>query len=71
MTLIRLPIVFTPCAGGQRAVLLEQSDHAEKLQDRLSHMLRAALEAHFAYPHRPYVMCEVIHIEPTGHLDQA
>ena len=66
---LRLPIVFTPRAG-QRAVLLEQSDHAEKLQvDRLSHVLRAAFEAHLANPHKPYVLFEIIHIEPTDHLD--
>ena len=66
---LRLPIVFTPGAW-QRAVLLEQSDHAEKLQvDRLSHVLRAAFEALLAYPHKPYVLLfEVIHIEPTDHL---
>lgn len=66
---LRLPIVFTPGAW-QRAVLLEQSDHAEKLQvDRLSHVLRAAFKAHLAFPHKPYVLFEVIHIEPTDHLD--
>ncbi|MDF3133601.1 hypothetical protein [Pseudomonas extremaustralis] len=65
----RLLIVFTPGAW-QRAVLLEHSDHAEKLQvDRLSHVLRAAFEAHRAYPHKPYVLFEVIHIEPTDYLD--
>ena len=66
---IRLPFVFTPSAW-QRAVLLEHSDHAEQLQiDRLSHVLRAAFEAHLAYPHKPYVLFEVIHIEPTDYLD--
>ncbi|MGY2147815.1 hypothetical protein ACW9I5_34620, partial [Pseudomonas azotoformans] len=35
---------------------------------RLSHVLRAAFEAHLAYPHKPYVLFEVIHIEPTDHL---
>jgi hypothetical protein len=35
---LRLPIVFTPRAW-QRAVLLDHSDYAEKLQvDRLSHV---------------------------------
>ena len=29
---------------------------------------RAAFEAHLAYPHKPYVLFEVIHIEPTDHL---
>ena len=65
---LRLPIVFTPGAW-QRAVLLGQSDHAEKLQvDRLSHILRAAFEAHLAFPHKPYVLFEVMHIEPADHL---
>jgi hypothetical protein len=66
---LRLPIVFTPGAW-QRAVMLKQSDHAERLQvDRLSHILRSALEAHLAFPNKPYVLFEVIHIEPTNHLD--
>ncbi|WP_122419339.1 hypothetical protein [Pseudomonas viridiflava] len=66
---LRLPIVFTPSAW-QRAVLLERSDHAVKLQvDRLSHVLRAAFEAHLASPHEPFVLFDVIHIEPTDHLD--
>ena len=65
---LRLPIVFIPGAW-RRAVQLERSDHAGKLQiDRLSHVLRAAFEAHLAYPHKPYVLFEVIHIEPTDHL---
>ncbi|QBQ10275.1 hypothetical protein [Pseudomonas sp. SXM-1] len=66
---LRLPIVFTPGAW-QRAVQLERSDHAGKLQvDRLSHVLRAAIEAHLASPHEPYVLFEVVHIQPTDHLD--
>jgi hypothetical protein len=66
---LRLPIVFTPGAW-QRAVLLEHSDHAEKLQtDRLSHVLREAFEAHLAFPHKPYVLFEVVHIQSTAHLD--
>lgn len=66
---LRLPIVFTPGAW-QRAILLERSDHAEKLQvDRLSHVLRAALEAHLASPYEPFVLFDVIHMEPTDHLD--
>lgn len=66
---LRLPIVFTPGAW-QRAVLLECSHHAEKLKvDRLSHVLRAAFEAHLASPHEPYVLFEVVHIQPTDHLD--
>lgn len=66
---LRLPIVFTPGAW-QRAVLLDHSDYAERLQvDRLSHVLRAAFEAHLAYPHKPYVLFEVVHIEPTDYLD--
>ncbi|POA72096.1 hypothetical protein [Pseudomonas sp. DP16D-R1] len=68
---LRLPIVFTPGAW-QRAVLLERSGPPEKLQvDRLSHVLRAAFEAHLASPHEPYVLFEVVHIQPTGHLDHA
>ena len=64
---LRLPIVFTPGAW-QRVVLLERSDHEKKLQvDRLSHVLRAAFEAHLAYPHEPYVVFEVAHIAPMGH----
>lgn len=64
---LRLPIVFTPGAW-QRAVLLESSGHPEKLQvDRLSNVLRAAFEAHRAYPHEPYVVFEVAHIASTGH----
>ena len=66
---LRLPIVFTPGAW-QRAVLLELSGHPEKLPvDRLSHVLRAAFEAHLASPHEPYVLFEVVHIQPTDHLD--
>ena len=66
---LRLPIVFTPGAW-QRAVLLERSGHPERLQvDRLSHVLRAAFEAHLAYPHKSYVLFEVMHIEPADHLD--
>ena len=65
---LQLPIVFTPGAW-QRAVQLERSDHAGKLQiDRLSHVLRAAFEAHLADPHLPYVLFEVAHIEPADHL---
>ncbi len=65
---LRLPIVFTPGAW-QRAVLLERSGHPEKLQvDRLSDVLLAAFEAHLAYPHEPYVLFDVVHIEPTDHL---
>lgn len=64
---LRLPIVFTPGAW-RRAVLLERSDHAEKLQvDRLSHVLRAAFEAHLAYPHGPYVLFEVANTASTDH----
>lgn len=66
---LRLPIVFTPGAW-QRAVLLKHSDNAEKLQtDRLSHVLRAAFETHLASPHEPYVLFEVLHAEPTDHLN--
>jgi hypothetical protein len=67
LSTLRLPIVFTPGAW-QRAVLLERSGHPEKLQvDQLSNVLRAAFEAHLAYPHEPYVVFEVAHIESTGH----
>ena len=67
---LRLPIVFTPGAW-QRAVLLERSGHPEKLQvDRLTNVLRAAFEAHLAYPHEPYVVFEVAHIASTGHPRQ-
>lgn len=63
--------MFTPGAW-QRAVLLEHSDHGEKLQiDRLSHVLRAAFEAHLASPHEPFVLFEVDHIQPTDYLDHA
>lgn len=66
---LRLPIVFTPGAW-QRAVLLERSGHPEKLQvDWLINVLRAAFEAHRAYPHEPYVLFEVVHVEPSDHLD--
>lgn len=66
---LRLPIVFTPGAW-QHAVLLERSDHVGKLQiDRLSHVLRAAFEAHLASPHEPYVLFEVVHIEPIDNFD--
>ncbi|WP_338922516.1 hypothetical protein V0M98_09865 [Pseudomonas silesiensis] len=68
---LQLPIVFTPGAW-QRAVLLERSGRPEKLQvDRLSHVLRAAFEAHLAYPQKPYVLFKVVHIEPTDHIDHA
>jgi hypothetical protein len=67
MNTLRLPIVFTPGAW-QRAVLLERSGHPEKLQvNRLSNVLRAAFEAHRAYPHEPYVLFEVVHIASSGH----
>ncbi|MFS2071237.1 hypothetical protein ACEN9D_21010 [Pseudomonas sp. CT11-2] len=66
---LRLPIVFTPGAW-QRAVQLERSDHAGKLQiDRLSNVLHAAFKAHLTYPQKPYVLFEVVHIEPTDHFD--
>lgn len=64
---LQWPIVFTPGAW-QRAVLLARSDRAEKLQvDRLSHVLRAAFEAHLAYPHEPYVLFEVANTASTDH----
>lgn len=56
---LRLPVVFTPDAW-QRAVLLDGSNHPEKLQlDRLSNVVRAALKAHLADPNAPYVVFEV------------
>jgi hypothetical protein len=64
---LRWPVVFTPGAW-QHAVLLESSGPPEKLQiDRLSNVLRAAFEAHLAYPHEPYVVFEVAKIASTGH----
>lgn len=64
---LQLPIVFTPSAW-QNAVLLERSDHCEKLQaDRLSYVLRAAFEARLAQPNAPYVLFDVVHIALTGH----
>lgn len=67
LTPLRLPIVFTPGAW-QRAVLLECSGPPEKLQvDRLSHVVRAAFEAHLAYPHEPYLVFKVAHIASTAH----
>ncbi|TNF83502.1 hypothetical protein FGE05_09640 [Pseudomonas sp. ICMP22404] len=64
---LQLPIVFTPGAW-QTAVLLERSNHPERLQvDRLSSVLRAAFEAHLAHPYEPYVLFEVVHVAPTGH----
>ncbi|WP_448093128.1 hypothetical protein [Pseudomonas lini] len=64
---LQLPIVFTPAAW-QYAVLLEHSGSPEKLRiDRLSNVLRAAFEAHLAYPHELYVLFEVAHIASTGH----
>ena len=65
----QLPIVLTPGAW-QSAVLLERSDHPERLQvDRLSNVLRAAFEAHLTHPHEPYVVFEVAQIGPMGHLN--
>jgi hypothetical protein len=67
---LRLPIVFTPGAW-QRAVLLEYSGHPETLPvDRLSHVLRAAFEAHLASPQEPYVVFKVAHIASTVHPRQ-
>ncbi|UZE88523.1 hypothetical protein [Pseudomonas viciae] len=56
---LRLPVVFTPDAW-QHAVLLDDSNHPEKLQlDRLSNVVRAAFKAHLADPNAPYVVFEV------------
>jgi hypothetical protein len=60
-----LPVVFTPDAW-QRAVLLDGSNHPEKLQfDRLSNVVRAAFKAHLADPNAPYVVFEVAKIGST------
>lgn len=67
LSLLQLPIVFTPEAW-QRAVLLEHSNHSEKLLfDRLSNVLCAAFETRRAYPHKPYVVFEVAQIGSTDH----
>lgn len=56
---LRLPVVFTPDAW-QRAVLLDGSNHSQKLQlDQLSNVVRAAFKAHLADPNAPYVVFEV------------
>ncbi|WLD65592.1 hypothetical protein [Pseudomonas sp. OVF7] len=59
---LRLPVVFTPDAW-QHAVLLDDSNHPEKLQlDRLSNVVRAAFKAHLADPNALYVVFEVTKI---------
>ncbi|RDS87450.1 hypothetical protein [Pseudomonas fluorescens] len=56
---LRLPVVFTPDAW-QRAVLLDGSNHPEKLQiDRLSNVVREAFKAHLANQNAPYVAFEI------------
>ncbi|MEE5062642.1 hypothetical protein V2J97_01205 [Pseudomonas alliivorans] len=56
---LRLPVVFTPDAW-QHAVLLDGSNHPEKLQlDRLSNVVRAAFKTHLADPNAPYLEFEV------------
>ncbi|CDF94915.1 hypothetical protein [Pseudomonas sp. SHC52] len=56
---LRLPVVFTPDAW-QRAVLLDGSNHSQKLQlDHLGNVVRAAFKAHLADPNAPYVVFEV------------
>ncbi|MBD8561756.1 hypothetical protein IFT91_24150 [Pseudomonas fluorescens] len=56
---LRLPVVFTPEAW-QHAVLIDGSNHPEKLQlDRLSNIVRAAFKAHLADPNAPYVVFEI------------
>ncbi|TKJ80267.1 MULTISPECIES: hypothetical protein [unclassified Pseudomonas] len=56
---LRLPVVFTPDAW-QRAVLLDGSNHSQKLQlDQLSNVVRAAFKAHLADPNAPYVVFEI------------
>ncbi|WP_458127769.1 hypothetical protein [Pseudomonas sp. Z2-11] len=56
---LRLPVVFTPEAW-QHAVLIDGSNHPEKLQlDRLSNVVCAAFKAHLADPNAPYVVFEI------------
>ena len=56
---LRLPVVFTPDAW-QCAVLLDGSNHPEKLQhDRLSNVVYAAFKAYLADPNALYVVFEV------------
>jgi hypothetical protein len=56
---LHLPVVFTPDAW-KRAVLLDSSEHPEKLQlVRLSNVVRAAFKAHLTDPNAPYVVFEV------------
>lgn len=61
-----LPIVFTSDAW-RRAI---QPDGAiDKLHaDRLSRVLRAAFEAHIAFPHAPRVTFEVVQTAQTNHV---
>jgi hypothetical protein len=62
---LHLPVVFTPDAW-QHAVLLDGSNHPEKLQlNRLSNIVRAAFKAHLADPNVPYVVFEVAKVAST------
>lgn len=62
---LRLSVVFTPDAW-QRAVLLDGSNHPEKLLlDRLSNVVHAAFKAHLADPNAPYVVFEVDNVAST------
>lgn len=66
---LRLPVVFTPDAW-QHAVLLDDSNHPEKLQlDRLSNVVRAAFKAHLADPNAPYVVFEVAKLASASDAD--
>lgn len=66
---LRLPVVFTPDAW-QHAVLLDGSNHPEKLQlDRLSNVVRAAFKAHLADPNAPYVVFEVAKLASASDAD--
>ncbi|WP_053184554.1 hypothetical protein [Pseudomonas thivervalensis] len=66
---LRLPVVFTPDAW-QHAVLLDGSNHPEKLQlDRLSNVVRAAFKAHLADPNAPYVVFEVAKLASVSEVD--
>lgn len=66
---LRLPVVFAPDAW-QRAVVLDGSNHPEKLQlDRLSNVICAAFKAHLADPNAPYVVFEVVKLASASEAD--
>jgi hypothetical protein len=57
--LLQLPVIFTHAAW-LSTVLLERSGDTENQQaNRLSTVLRAALDIHVAYPREPYIEFEV------------